>query len=91
VRYYRCKCGKRVSWSSMGVYPCAGCAECNTTLAEDPYSHATPQPHDFSPQPVETNEGTRYLDRCRWCRRTRAEAGAKLRKSMEATDADPVP
>lgn len=37
--YYRCKCGKRTAWSSMGVEDCNGCEECKTTLATGPDSH----------------------------------------------------
>jgi len=48
MRYYRCKCGNETAWSSMGVAACQACAECHSTLAESPNSHAQPEPHDWT-------------------------------------------
>lgn len=45
MRYFRCKCGKREVWSSMGMPECSGCPECHTTLEETPSMHQEPSPH----------------------------------------------
>lgn len=39
--YYKCKCGKSESWSSMGVPACRVCKYCGTTL-----DGSEPIPHD---------------------------------------------
>lgn len=83
MQYYRCKCGKHESWTSMGVSVCAGCLECGTDLAQSPSAHEPIKPHDFKPYPVETNDGTQYLDRCIHCTHTRAQV-AKIENNERA-------
>lgn len=89
--YYRCKCGNCQAWSSMGVNPCDGCPECNTTLETGPEHHEEPKPHDFVPTPVETDEGPKPLSRCRWCMRTpreieRVKADYETRKAKREAE-----
>ena len=64
--YYRCKCGKAESWSSMGVSPCRGCSECNTTLATSPDNHLTPAPHQWTKE-FNSGSGARIDDVCMNC------------------------
>lgn len=73
MQYYRCKCGESEGWGSMPPPACAACSSCGSDLSLGPDSHRPPKPHTFLPEPVETNEGTRYLDRCQYCHRTRKE------------------
>jgi hypothetical protein len=48
MQYYRCKCGYRKCWSSgLPVRPCDVCPKCGSTLAINPDSHATPEPHQW--------------------------------------------
>src|SRR3546814_9028228 len=65
MQYYRCKCGKRTAWSSMGVMPCAGCPDCNTTLALGPDSHGEPEPHDFVEETTTTTHNGETITRTR--------------------------
>lgn len=70
MRYFRCKCGKRAVWSSMGVSDCDGCEVCNTTLAGNPEGHTEPIPHD----PIEettstTRDGVTVTETRRFCGR----------------------
>lgn len=77
MRYYRCRCGESRSFGSMPPARCRGCTKCGTDLVDmelcGPDDHATPVPHEFYTEQVETNEGPKELDRCRRCHRTRAE------------------
>lgn len=57
----------------MGPFPCKKCNKCGSDLSLGPDWHREPSPHEFVSQPVETNEGTAYLDRCRWCCATRRQ------------------
>ena len=46
--YYKCKCGKLESWSSMGATTCKVCKDCGTTMACNPRDPRTePTPHDW--------------------------------------------
>lgn len=74
--YYRCKCGRHQAYGSMPPWPCTVCLKCGSNLATGPTAHHEPKQHVFIPVPVETNEGTRHLDRCQYCQRTRAEIQA---------------
>ncbi len=65
--YYRCKCGKHESWSSMGQPPCRGCNDCKTTLAAGPSSHVTPKPHVIGRTRVEADEGEAFRSDCLYC------------------------
>ena len=72
MRYYRCACGEKESWSSMGTLPCEGCSKCGTTLAESRFGHETPKPHKMYVEKVmvETDQGKIHagdLTRCWWC------------------------
>lgn len=72
MQHTTCKCGKYQQWSSgMAPQPCMGCKECGTIPGYPPQKPV--QPHEFVAEDVETNEGSRQLDRCRWCHRTRAQ------------------
>ncbi len=78
MRYFRCKCGERTAWSSMGIYPCERCSKCGSDLAESPNSHREPQPHRMQAERVQaqTDAGLRdagTLTRCIWCQDTLAE------------------
>lgn len=73
MQYYRCKCGKRQAWGSMGPSPCSGCLECNTTLEQYPSLHKEPKPHEMIATTVETDEGEATLSRCKWCYRSKKE------------------
>jgi len=46
--YYRCKCGDRQSWSSMGEPRCVVCDKCGSTLGTSPTDHLPVEPHRFS-------------------------------------------
>ena len=64
MKYYRCKCGHRTSWSSMGVPECAGCPDCNTTLEEGPDDHRTPAEHDWRTEwAIDKLTGARWQER----------------------------
>lgn len=73
MQYYRCRCGKREAWGSMGPAACSGCKDCGTTLDMTPELHRTPEPHDFEAHPVETDQGGATLSRCRHCHRKKAQ------------------
>jgi hypothetical protein len=73
MQFYRCKCGEQTAFGSMSPCRCSGCNECGTTLEIHPSLHRTPDPHDFYPEPVETDEGVFSLSRCRYCGRTKKE------------------
>lgn len=47
MKYYRCKCGHSISYSSMGVARCHICDKCGSTLAESPSGHMEPEPHSI--------------------------------------------
>jgi hypothetical protein len=47
MRYYRCKCGKSVLWTTDGVRDCEGCEECNTTYSGGPNGHSELKPHTW--------------------------------------------
>jgi hypothetical protein len=49
MKFYRCKCGSRTCWSSMGPSPCAVCSDCKSDLAEGPGAHRDPKPHALFP------------------------------------------
>lgn len=78
MRYYKCKCGERTAWSSMGVYSCERCSKCGSNLAEGPTSHRDPSPHQMLAVRVSaaTDSGVRdvgTLTQCVWCQQTLAE------------------
>lgn len=73
MQYYRCKCGKSESWSSMGPTPCFKCDTCGSDLARDPSIHREPEPHNFVTGQVETDEGAKPLTRCTFCLKTKAQ------------------
>jgi hypothetical protein len=73
MQYYRCKCGFREAWGSMPPNRCSGCKKCGTNLATHPDAHTIPLPHAFYETLVETNEGLKPLDRCKYCYRTRKQ------------------
>jgi hypothetical protein len=75
--YYRCKCGLHEAWGSMPPPRCLECEKCETTLASDSLSHGRAEPHEFSTQGVETNEGMKGLDVCVWCGKSRRELEVK--------------
>ena len=60
MQYYRCKCGKREAWSSMGVRDCQGCSECGTTLAQHPDYHKDTAPHEWVKR-YNQNTGKPYM------------------------------
>lgn len=79
--YYRCKCGKLESQSSMGVPSCYGCDVCGTTLAANPNEHRTPEPHDEQGEwrIADTINGfADYVLRCRRCHRRRVVGGGQV-------------
>ena len=71
MRYYRCKCGHRSAWSSLGVAECEGCEKCGTTLAEGPDGHDAPAPHDWREEwTIDKQTGERGKKRvCARCQR----------------------
>lgn len=72
--YYRCKCGKHESWSSMGTRACEGCRTCNTTLASGPEEHISPvPPHELARVRVAADEGEAYRMSCLNCHRRISE------------------
>lgn len=81
MQYYRCRCGETRSFGSMPPDRCRGCSKCGTNLVnmrlQGLDDHRPPQPHKFFTEQVETNDGPKPLDRCRWCLRTRAEIEAE--------------
>lgn len=68
--YYRCKCGKSELFGSLSPARCDACADCGSNLARHPDLHFPPEPHDFVPTPVETDEGMKTLSRCKYCGKT---------------------
>lgn len=71
MKYYRCKCGHKTAWSSMGIYLCTTCDDCYSTLGENPDDHPDSIPHDLvSEKNILTNSlGTiiktkKYCNRC---------------------------
>lgn len=92
MNYYRCKCGKRQSWSSYGPIRCKPCPECGTTLGSGPDNHAEVQPHRWDEWRWAINEttGERFQRReCAACmtQETRTEAEAEHDKEHPATEA----
>lgn len=70
MRYYRCECGERECWTSMGVPTCEFCPTCGLTLAEAPGEHRVPQPHAFGEPAwnVDPKTGERWQEReCSRC------------------------
>lgn len=91
MRYYRCQCGERTAWGSMPPFPCSGCEKCGTTLEEAPGLHRTPEPHNWRPTTVETDEGPKTLTRCSWCSaRKPIDAGAAVAEAIRNTK-EPLP
>lgn len=86
MQYYRCKCGRFESWTSMGARPrCEACPDCGTTLAQSPAGHGEPEPHDFSClEQVETDNGQATLTRCCHCLKTRAEIAKREAREVRA-------
>lgn len=66
---YRCKCGERTAWSSMGVPRCDPCLSCGSTLAAHPDGHLDPLPHDWREGwNIERTTGERFREReCSRC------------------------
>ena len=73
MMHYRCRCGKNTSFGSMPPPRCRGCDECGTNLASSPDLHHDPEPHNYQPTSVETDEGTKTLTRCTHCFKSRKE------------------
>lgn len=59
MRYGRCQCGKRESWTTDSFPLCKVCSECGSTLAEDPSKHREAIRHD----PI-AEGGEVYCQRC---------------------------
>jgi len=70
MRFFRCKCGSRTAWSSMGVQTCEVCEECGSTLAESPDTHLEPTEHQWKTQ-FNQDTGKPEHERCRVCGATR--------------------
>jgi len=66
MRFFRCKCGSRTAWSSMGVQTCEVCEECGSTLAESPDTHLEPTEHQWKTQ-FNQDTGKPEYERCRVC------------------------
>jgi len=65
MRTVRCKCGKRVGWTSDSFQDCQGCPECGTTYAGHPDNHKPLQPHEWKIM-YNQNTGKPYK-RCKKC------------------------
>lgn len=76
--YYRCRCGSRASWSSMGVASCETCPECRSTLATGPGLHSEPTEHEWTIVAHGTGDDGQPLTstRCRGCHRAKREIEA---------------
>lgn len=78
TQYYRCQCGRLEQWGSTPPPRCLGCPNCHTTLAQHPDQHRKPEPHNYQPQQVETDQGTATLTVCVWCHQTKNEIEAAV-------------
>lgn len=47
MQYYKCKCGDKTSYGSIGPAPCEGCEKCGTNLAFHPEYLGKPVPHEW--------------------------------------------
>lgn len=47
MQFYRCVCGTKTAWTSMGVAPCTACPKCGSDLAESPSLHQVPIAHTW--------------------------------------------
>lgn len=88
MQYYRCKCGKREAWSSMGVTQCQGCPECGTNLTQHPDDHKDPLPHDYSSHIEQMGPaGPIQVPVCRYCHKTQWEIeGQKGEGDLDGVD-----
>lgn len=80
--YYRCKCGKHESWSSMGVPLCQVCEKCGSTLATSPSTHLDPKPHEYVTQ-YDQDTGKPY-EICLQCMRTK-DQNEKVGENVDET------
>lgn len=87
MRYYRCKCGKLESWSSMGSPDCYGCPDCKTTLAETPNLHEEPQPHAWDEEWRIVNPKTGESGPFRRCRKCHRSEPVPPNESVTPTEA----
>lgn len=74
MQHYKCKCGTRQMWGSVGPDPCFECAECHTTLEADGAAHRRAKAHQWVTNRVETDEGPALLSYCQWCGVLKKEA-----------------
>lgn len=72
MRYYRCRCGKSVAWSTGGEFPqaCVVCEECGSTLASHPDYHAEPIEHEWEVR-YDQRTGKPFYEVCDRCGSTR--------------------
>ncbi len=68
-RPYTCKCGRssQNALFDLAPFPCEACQYCGTTLERTP-QHQAPVPHDWQPDPVDTDDGPKTITRCSFCR-----------------------
>jgi len=81
MRYFRCKCGEKSAWSSMGVALCYVCPKCKSTLAESPQTHQEPELHNFEIQ-YDQNTGEQYK-LCWNCMRTEKELEDDIKENTD--------
>ena len=76
MRTFRCKCGDKIRWSSMGEgHDCEGCDICNTTFASRPEGHKELKPHEWE---IKYNQNTgKPYKRCKNCSQADAESFRK--------------
>ena len=82
MQYWRCKCGKAMSWGSMPPPRCMACDECGVTLATRPDYHHEPEPHKLVTEEVDTDDGSKPLTRCQWCFKTKAAIAKQIVRSV---------
>ena len=78
MKSLRCKCGKRVAWTSDSFPDCHGCPDCKTTYADQPDQHKEIQPHTWE---IKYNQNTgKPYKRCKLCQTPDLESYNEAKK-----------
>lgn len=76
MKHSRCECGQLKGFGSMSPARCIGCSDCGTIAAEYPELRKPPEPHKFTTEQVDTDEGEKPRTYCRMCGRSKRQIEA---------------
>ena len=83
INYGKCKCGYIEAFGSMPPNPCDRCEKCGTGYGYGAPWYKEPIEHEFQLEGVETNEGTKQLSRCIYCRETKGKIEKDLKNLIQ--------